>query len=233
MFVTTAEFLLQHHQQREHVLQIITAAEARGQDSLAEMNRQVLASLDRVIAGLRDDDGHGQARDAGWQLPPPPRSSTPPPRGRPPAHDCCTAPHRRHRGPHELRHSGQAGQGVPVLALHPARHPRRDRAAQGAPQPGTRPVPERQRISDTSPCSRLAKRTRACANCRLSTSACGRPSPKRWEPTAISRTGEAPATRRSGNKLPSRSDPAADTRQQHCPRQKRPGQIHDHRGCSS
>jgi len=64
MFLTTAEFLPQHHQQRDQVLQIITAAEARGQDRLAEMNRQVLASLDRIITGLRDD-GDGQARDAG------------------------------------------------------------------------------------------------------------------------------------------------------------------------
>jgi integrase len=64
MFLTTAEFLPQHHQQRDHVLQIITAAEARGQDRLAEMNRQVLAGLDRIITGLRDD-GDGQVCDAG------------------------------------------------------------------------------------------------------------------------------------------------------------------------
>jgi hypothetical protein len=30
MFVTTPEFLPQHHQQRQQVIQIISAAEARG-----------------------------------------------------------------------------------------------------------------------------------------------------------------------------------------------------------
>jgi hypothetical protein len=44
MFVTTAEFLPQHRQHRREVIQIISAAEARGQQRLAEMNRQVLGS---------------------------------------------------------------------------------------------------------------------------------------------------------------------------------------------
>jgi hypothetical protein len=53
MFVTTAEFLPQHHQQRQQVVQIISAAEARGQQRLAEMNRQVLGNLDQIIAALQ------------------------------------------------------------------------------------------------------------------------------------------------------------------------------------
>jgi integrase len=52
MFVTTPEFLPQHHQQRQQVIQIISAAEARGQQRLAEMNRQVLGNLDNIITTL-------------------------------------------------------------------------------------------------------------------------------------------------------------------------------------
>jgi hypothetical protein len=55
MFVTTPEFLPQHRQQRQHVLQIISAAEARGQVRVAEMNRQVLGNLERIITGLETD----------------------------------------------------------------------------------------------------------------------------------------------------------------------------------
>jgi hypothetical protein len=50
MFVTTAEFLPQHHVQRQQTLQIITAAEASGQARVAEMNRQVADNLDKIIA---------------------------------------------------------------------------------------------------------------------------------------------------------------------------------------
>ena len=52
MFLTTAEFLPQHRDQRQQILQLITAAEARGQQRLAEMNRQVLANLDNIITAL-------------------------------------------------------------------------------------------------------------------------------------------------------------------------------------
>jgi ferredoxin len=55
MFLTTAEFLPQHRAQRQQVLQIITAAEARGQTRLAEMNQQVLGNLDRMINALAED----------------------------------------------------------------------------------------------------------------------------------------------------------------------------------
>ena len=57
MFITTAEFLPEHRQQRQHVLQIITAAEARGQQRLIEMNQQVLTNLDRIITALDNDEG--------------------------------------------------------------------------------------------------------------------------------------------------------------------------------
>jgi ferredoxin len=52
MFVTTAEFLPQHHAQRQATLQIISAAEANGHARVAEMNRQVAGNLDNIIAAL-------------------------------------------------------------------------------------------------------------------------------------------------------------------------------------
>jgi integrase len=55
MFLTTAEFLSQHYQQREQTVQIITAAKTRDQARLAEMNKQVLTNLDRIISSLEDD----------------------------------------------------------------------------------------------------------------------------------------------------------------------------------
>jgi integrase len=65
-FLTTAEFLPQHHAHRQQVLQIITAAEARGQTRLVEMNQQVLGNLDRIIAGLADDPpARAEVPDAG------------------------------------------------------------------------------------------------------------------------------------------------------------------------
>ncbi|MER7673152.1 site-specific integrase [Kitasatospora sp. NPDC096128] len=66
MFMTTAEFLPQHRRQRSEVLQIISAAEARGQRRLAEMNQTVLINLDTVIASLESDGAHdGRQSDAG------------------------------------------------------------------------------------------------------------------------------------------------------------------------
>jgi hypothetical protein len=64
MFITTPQFLPQHHEQRQQVIQLISAAEARGQQRLAEMNRQVLGNLDQIIAGLEtraDTEGTGDA----------------------------------------------------------------------------------------------------------------------------------------------------------------------------
>jgi hypothetical protein len=66
MFLTTVEFLPQHRQQRTQVVKIITAAEGRDQSRLAEMNRQVLSNLDRIITSLEDDDTVGEeVADAG------------------------------------------------------------------------------------------------------------------------------------------------------------------------
>jgi myo-inositol catabolism protein IolC len=55
MFLTTAEFLPQHHAQRQQVLQIMTAAEAQGHQRLLEMNQQVLTNLDQIITTLQED----------------------------------------------------------------------------------------------------------------------------------------------------------------------------------
>ncbi|MDQ6782987.1 MAG: site-specific integrase [Actinomycetota bacterium] len=66
MFLTTVEFLPRHREHRNQTVQLITAAEARGQGRLVEMNRQVLANLDRVIASLDDDAAAGdRVADAG------------------------------------------------------------------------------------------------------------------------------------------------------------------------
>jgi integrase len=64
MFLTTAEFLPQHRAQHQQVLQIISAAEARGQDRLAEMNRQVAGNLDRIISALEAEPGQQGAAGA-------------------------------------------------------------------------------------------------------------------------------------------------------------------------
>jgi hypothetical protein len=64
MFVTTAEFLPQHHAQRQQTLQIITAAEANGQARVAEMNRQVAGNHGKIIASL-EDGGEGKETAAG------------------------------------------------------------------------------------------------------------------------------------------------------------------------
>ena len=60
MFLTTAEFLPEHRAQRQQTLQIISAAEANGQARVAEMNKQVAANLDKIIAAL-EDGGKGPA----------------------------------------------------------------------------------------------------------------------------------------------------------------------------
>ena len=65
MFVTTAEFLPQHHAQRQATLALITAAEAAGHARVAEMNKQVAANLDKIITVLEDDaDSHQAAAGA-------------------------------------------------------------------------------------------------------------------------------------------------------------------------
>ncbi|HEY5986938.1 MAG TPA: tyrosine-type recombinase/integrase [Streptosporangiaceae bacterium] len=65
MFVTTAEFLPQHHAQRQATLQLITAAEVAGHARVAEMNKQVAANLEQIITALEaDGDEQEAAADA-------------------------------------------------------------------------------------------------------------------------------------------------------------------------
>lgn len=65
MFVTTPEFLPQHREQHHQVVQLISAAEARGQARVAEMNRQVLGNLEKIITALQVDTGQPEvAADA-------------------------------------------------------------------------------------------------------------------------------------------------------------------------
>jgi len=66
MFITTAEFLPRHREHHQQTLQIISAAEARGQTRMAEMNQQVAGNLSKIIASLEDSDGtgHREAADA-------------------------------------------------------------------------------------------------------------------------------------------------------------------------
>jgi len=67
MFITTAEFLPQHREHQLQVIEIITAAEARGQTRLVEMNQHVARNLDTIITVLEDDvtdDRESAAADA-------------------------------------------------------------------------------------------------------------------------------------------------------------------------
>jgi len=57
MFITTAEFLPQHRTHHQQVLQIISAAEARGQTRMVEMNRHVADNLEKIISALENDEG--------------------------------------------------------------------------------------------------------------------------------------------------------------------------------
>ena len=65
MFVTSAEFLLQHHAQRQATLQIISAAEASGHARVAEMNRQVAGNLDKIITALGSEGNDEKEAAAG------------------------------------------------------------------------------------------------------------------------------------------------------------------------
>jgi hypothetical protein len=60
MFLTTAEFLPQHHAQRQATLQIISAAEASGHARVAEMNKQVAGNLDKIITSLEAGEENGK-----------------------------------------------------------------------------------------------------------------------------------------------------------------------------
>lgn len=63
MFVTTPEFLPQHHAQRKATLQLISAAETAGHARVAEMNKQVAANLDKIITTL-EADGNDEEKEA-------------------------------------------------------------------------------------------------------------------------------------------------------------------------
>ncbi len=65
MFVTSAEFLPQHHVQRQATLQIISAAEAAGHARVAEMNRQVAGNLDKIITALEAEGPDEKEATAG------------------------------------------------------------------------------------------------------------------------------------------------------------------------
>jgi len=65
LFITTPDFLPQHRAQHQQTLQIITAAQARGQQRMAEMNQQVAGNLEKIITALEgDDNGHQASTDA-------------------------------------------------------------------------------------------------------------------------------------------------------------------------
>jgi len=64
MFVTTPEFLPQHHAQKRATLQIITAAEAAGHARVAEMNRQVADNLGKILTALEADSQDQQQEAA-------------------------------------------------------------------------------------------------------------------------------------------------------------------------
>ena len=57
VFITTAEFLPLHRQHHEQVVEIITAAEAKGQTRMVEMNRQVAENLEKIINALAEEEG--------------------------------------------------------------------------------------------------------------------------------------------------------------------------------
>ena len=65
MFMTSAEFLPQHHAQRQATLQIISAAEASGHARVAEMNRQVAGNLDKIITALESGGNDEKEAAAG------------------------------------------------------------------------------------------------------------------------------------------------------------------------
>ena len=61
VFVTTAEFLPQHHRQLTRTRTLISQAEQRGQQRVAEMNRTVEKNLIAIIGGLTGPGGCGTA----------------------------------------------------------------------------------------------------------------------------------------------------------------------------
>ena len=128
MFVTTPEFLPQHHAQQAATLQLITAAEAAGHARVAEMNKQVAVNLDKIITAL---EAGGENRRSRPPMRPDPlcRSRGPAARAHPVQGHPGAPRARPGRHPRHLRRRRVRSRDLPVLALHPARHPRPDPAA--------------------------------------------------------------------------------------------------------
>jgi hypothetical protein len=64
VFITGPEFLPELREQRHRTLTLVEASETKGQARVAEMNRQVLTNLDRMIGEIEKDEQAGAA-DAG------------------------------------------------------------------------------------------------------------------------------------------------------------------------
>ena len=58
LFLTTAEFLPEHHRQLAATRQLIAEAETGGQARMAQMNRAVETSLTAIIGALERPDYH-------------------------------------------------------------------------------------------------------------------------------------------------------------------------------
>ncbi|MEE1745270.1 hypothetical protein ACFYNF_38265 [Streptomyces sp. NPDC006641] len=79
LFITTPEFLPQHREQRQQLLRIVSAAEARGQARVVKMNQHVLGNLDGIITPLEADPEEPETTaDASWQQPAHRRGRPPP-----------------------------------------------------------------------------------------------------------------------------------------------------------
>jgi hypothetical protein len=65
VFVTTAEFLPEHHRQLNATRALISRAEQRGQERVVEMNRTVETNLLAIITGLTAEHSCGDGCTAG------------------------------------------------------------------------------------------------------------------------------------------------------------------------
>ncbi|MEV4019270.1 tyrosine-type recombinase/integrase [Nonomuraea angiospora] len=64
VFITTPEFLPEHHKQRRRTLKLIETAKAAGHTRVVEMNEQVLGNLDRIITALEADQDPAEDAEA-------------------------------------------------------------------------------------------------------------------------------------------------------------------------
>jgi hypothetical protein len=65
VFVTTVEFLPQHHRQLDSTRALIAQAEQEGHQRMTEMNRTVERNLQSIIASLSCDDTNTEPLDEG------------------------------------------------------------------------------------------------------------------------------------------------------------------------